>query len=79
VRSTVGDYFAGDVAEVGVWSVALTDDEVASHAKGFSAKRIRPQSLVFYAPLIRNAQDVRGALALTNNNSATVANHPRVY
>jgi hypothetical protein len=40
---------------------------------------VRPQSLRFYAPLIRDLQDVRGGLTITNTNSATVANHPRVY
>jgi hypothetical protein len=40
---------------------------------------VRPQSLVFYAPLVRDLQDVRGGLTITNNNGATVAAHPRVY
>jgi hypothetical protein len=72
-------FLDGRAAEVALWSAALTADEVASLAKGFKPTRIRPQSLVFYAPLIRDLQDVRGGLAITNNNSATVANHPRVY
>jgi hypothetical protein len=69
----------GNAAEAAVWSAALTADEVVSLAKGFKPTRIRPQSLVFYAPLIRNLQDTRGALTITNNNTATVADHPRVY
>jgi len=67
------------VAEVGIWNVALTADEIASLAKGMTCDKVRPQSLVFYAPLVRNLQDVRGGLTITNNNTATVANHPRVY
>lgn len=66
-------------AEVGIWNAALTDAEVASLAKGMTCDKVRPQSLVFYAPLIRDLQDARGGLAITNNNGATVANHPRVY
>ena len=66
-------------AETGIWNVALTADEIASLAKGVTCNLIRPQSLVFYAPLIRDLQDVRGGLTITNNNGATVANHPRVY
>jgi hypothetical protein len=66
-------------AEVGIWNVALTAAEIASLAKGMTCDKVRPQSLVFYAPLIRNLQDVRGGLTITNNNTATVANHPRVY
>jgi hypothetical protein len=72
------DYADGDIAEVAIWNVVLTDGEIASLGKGFKASRIRPQSLVFYAPLIRDLQDTKGALAITNNNTATVAVHPRV-
>ena len=71
--------FDGRFAEVGIWSAALNADEVASLAGGFTCDKVRPQSLVFYAPLIRDLTDIRGALALTNNNSATVTDHPRVY
>jgi hypothetical protein len=67
------------IAEVGIWNVALTAAEVASLADGMTCDKVRPQSLVFYAPLVRDLQDVRGGLTITNNNGATVANHPRVY
>lgn len=73
-----GVYNDGLLAEIAVWSVTLTAAEIASLAKGFKPYRIRPQSLVFYAPLIRDLQDTKGALAITNNNTATVAVHPRV-
>lgn len=79
VVSGLTAYMTGRICEVAIWSVDLTDDEVNSLAKGFKPTRIRPQSLVFYAPLIRDIQDVRAGVALTNNNGATVANHPRVY
>jgi hypothetical protein len=72
-------FFTGDIAEVGIWNAALTAAEIASLAKGMTCDKVRPQSLVFYAPLIRELQDLRGGLAITNNNTATVANHPRVY
>jgi hypothetical protein len=77
--NSLGNYFNGQLAEVGVWSAALTAAEIASLAKGMTCDKVRPQSLVFYAPLVRNLQDVRGGLTITNNNGATVANHPRVY
>ena len=73
-----GSWFSGDIAEVGVWNVALTADEVASLAKGVSPRLVRPQSLVSYLPLIREVIDVRAATAYTDVNT-TVANHPRVY
>ena len=76
---SLGAYMNGQVAEVGIWSAALTAAEIASLAKGMTCDKVRPQSLVFYAPLVRNLQDVKGGLAITNNNGATVANHPRVY
>jgi hypothetical protein len=84
-RFTIGSIAVGAspmdglLAEVGIWNVALTADEIASLAKGMTCDKVRPQSLVFYAPLVRELQDVRGGLTITNNNTATVANHPRVY
>jgi hypothetical protein len=75
----IGNYFQGSIAEVGIWNAALTADEIASLADGITCDKVRPQSLVFYAPLTRELQDVRGGLSITNNNTATVANHPRVY
>jgi hypothetical protein len=78
-NSSFGVFFQGDIAEAAIWNVDLTDAEIASLGKGFKPLRIRPQSLRFYAPIVRNIQDLRGAITLTNNGSATVANHPRVY
>jgi hypothetical protein len=72
-------YLEGRIAEAAVWNAALTAAEVASLAKGMTCNLVRPQSLVFYSPLLRNLQDVKGGLTITNNNTATVTNHPRVY
>lgn len=69
----------GRYAEVGIWNAALTAAEVASLAKGMTCDKIRPQNLVFYAPLVRDLIDAKGGLTITNNNSSTVAEHPRVY
>lgn len=80
---SIGQYFntgcTDDYAEVAVWSAPLTADEAVSYAKGFKPSRIRPQSLVFYAPLVRAVQDVRKGITLTPVNSPTVADHPRRY
>lgn len=73
------EYFDGDLAEAAIWSAALSDSEVLSLASGMSATLIRPQNLKFYAPLIRNINDLRNGVSLTNSNSATVANHVKVY
>jgi hypothetical protein len=67
------------IAEVGIWNAALTAAEIASLAKGMTCDKVRPQSLVFYAPLVRDLVDAKGGLTITNNNGATVAAHTRVY
>lgn len=74
-----GTYANALIAEVGIWNAALTAAEIASLADGMTCDKVRPQSLVFYAPLIRDLIDQKGGLMITNNNTATVANHPRVY
>jgi hypothetical protein len=74
-----GLFFNGKLAEVGIWNAALTAAEVAALAKGMTCDKVRPQSLVFYAPLVRDLNDQKGGLTITNNNGATVAAHPRVY
>jgi len=76
---SISSVFDGRLAEVGIWNAALTAEEIASLADGMTCDKIRPQSLVFYAPLVRDLIDIKGGLTITNNNSATVANHPRVY
>jgi hypothetical protein len=77
--STPIQFFDGRIAEIGIWNAALTAAEIASLAKGMTPDKIRPQSLVFYAPLVRNLVDAKGGLTITNNNGATVATHTRVY
>ena len=76
---TLGNYLNGLIAEVGIWNADLTAAEIAALAKGMTCDKIRPQSLVFYSPLVRDLIDQKGGLALTNNNGATVSNHPRIY
>lgn len=73
-----GVFMNGLIAEVGIWNVALTVAEISSLSKGFACNRIRPQSLVFYAPLTRNLTDAKGR-PITATNGPTVANHPRIY
>ena len=73
ISTTVGAFFTGDLAETAIWNVALSDQEVAGLAKGFSPSLIRPQSLIFYAPLIRDCVDYQRGLTLTNTAGGTVA------
>lgn len=69
----------GYISDVGVWSAALSTSEINSLSKGFSVKRIRPQSLTYYVPLVRNLQEYKSNITLTNNNTATVTSHNRIY
>jgi len=72
--------FSGDLAEVAIWNVALTDDEMISLAAGCSPLLIRPASLQFYAPLWPTIFDYRKGVTVTNVNTTTAAaDHPRIY
>lgn len=78
--STRGEYFNGAVAEVGVWDVVLTADEITALSKGISPRFIRPASLKAYAPLIGRTSpeiELKGA-GLTLSGSAAV-DHPRIF
>lgn len=50
-RSVPTDYWSGSIAEAAIWSVDLTLQEIAALAAGASPAQIRPDSLVFYAPI----------------------------
>lgn len=86
IRTSVGVYrgplpfdaFLGRMAEVAIWNAALTDQEVASLAQGFTPDQVRPQSLIGYLPFVRNVQDMIGT-AWTTVGSLTVSDHPRIY
>lgn len=73
-----GDYMSGMIAEVAVWDVALTDGDALILAAGFSPLFIKPENLVFYAPLVRTDEDRIGAIGLVAVNGPTVATHPRI-
>jgi len=77
--STPGYDTDGAVAEAAIWNAALTDAEVVVLATGVSPLLVRPQSLVFYMPLIRDDdEDIVGGLSMTATNSPTISAHPRV-
>lgn len=69
----------GDIAEVAVWNAALSSAEIAILAAGYSPLFVRPESLVFYMPLVRSDVEVVGGLAMTAVASPTVSNHVRVF
>jgi hypothetical protein len=79
LRASAAVHLSGSIAEVAFYDATLTAAQIASLARGFIPPSVQPQNLVTYIPLVRNIQDTVGGIALTNNNTATVANHPRVY
>ena len=82
--STDGVFFDGDLAEIGIWNVALSATEIASLAAGYSPLLVRAASLVAYYPLhgrLGAAQGEEawvGSIALSQSNSPAVAAHPRI-
>jgi len=74
----VGDYsFDGRIAEVALYTAVLEASEVAALSKGFSPLLIRPTSLQHYLPLVREAQDRKGATVTEANT--VVIEHPRTF
>lgn len=77
VRNTNGtsEFLDGEMAEVAIWNVALTDAEVLQLAAGYSPLLVRPQSLVLYIPLVQEIHDLVGRIGMVNTNT-TVSDHP---
>jgi hypothetical protein len=78
---TLANPWNGEIAEVGIWDVALGDAEMKALAKGISPLLIRPASLVYYWPILGkyNPEIDRisgGALTVTGTTQA--AAHPRI-
>lgn len=67
----------GQLAEVAIWDVILTDDEFAALAKGVSPALIRPQSLKEYLPFVRSPQS-RILGAVTVGGTPLAQPHPPV-
>lgn len=76
-----GAHFDGKLASFALWQgAAFTADTVASLHKGFSPRRVFPQFLSCYMPLVRSAGDLRGVLgAVSENGSPATSDHPRTY
>lgn len=78
---TPGSYWDGRMAHAALWSVALTDSEVAALAAGAHPFLIRPGSLIHYWPLFAAHDpevDMIGGAALTLLNAPTLADGPNI-
>jgi len=79
--SIPANYFDGRIAEVTIWNVALSDAEVAALASRVSQIRVRPQSIVFYAPLFGVGSpepDYTSGVRHLTVTGAVLANHAPV-
>ena len=83
---TITNPLTGDAACIAIWNVYLDDDECTSLAKGFSPRRIRPQSLKFYAALVReqialidSLTSGHASFVSTGGTAPSVSDHPRTY
>ena len=71
--------FSGQIAHPAIWSVGLTDEEIAMLGAGISPLRIRPQSLAFYMPYLGRDSaeiDIIAARTATVTNATASANEP---
>lgn len=72
-------HWSGEIAEVAIWNVELTDSEMTALAAGCSPLRIRPSALQFYTPLWPGIFDYRKGVALTASGTNASSLHPRIY
>lgn len=73
-------HWSGQIAEVGIWNVTLTDDEMLILAAGFSPLVVRPSALQLYVPLWGGVFDYIGGKTFTDSGGTTDAGfHPRIY
>jgi len=75
-RTSVGEYWDGRICEFSIWDAVLDSSEIGALYDGYSASLIRPTSLKFYAPMVRDNVNLRGPAATTIASS--VAAHPRI-
>jgi len=79
--STPGDPWDGRLCDVAVWDVALTPNDAAMLAAGYSPLLVKPNNLIFFAPLILHSGDERdfvGGKTLVDTNTVTFADPPRL-
>ncbi len=73
------DFTDGQIAEVAIWNVALTDAEALVLSKGFSPLFVHPQNLVAYWPLIRGLNDKVGGYNVTATGTVVSPHPPIIY
>jgi len=80
LRSNIyGNNWDGKIADAAVWTAALNDDQLNSLYRGVKPTSISPESLLFYAPFVRDLVDVSGGSSFITAGAPTVFPHPRRY
>lgn len=78
--SVFSNHMEGHLAEIGIWSVALSAREIQASARRYAPPLIRPQSLAAYWPISGNDSPEldrwRNRYDLTLTNAPTKADHP---
>ncbi len=81
-RSSVTNFFAGDIACCGVWNVTLTDAEMAILAKGVNPFFFRNDALIAFYPIDGNdspeAEFVSGNTGVLTGPPTKTADNPPV-
>ncbi len=77
-NSGYGFWLDGTVVEVARWDRKLTDDEITALSKNY-APTFFPESLVWYIPCIREYEERRVPLSVTNNGSSVVDHLEMIY
>lgn len=79
--SVPAEYMDGSIAEVGIWNLALADEDVTRLASGLSPNMVRPEGLVGYWRMIGRYSpeiDRRNSLGLTVTG-AVAGDHVRQF
>lgn len=84
---SVANYGRGLLSDAAIWNVALTAAEIASLATNASPSDIRPQNLVFYAPLDNlgpgggsgTTVNLVGPPVMLTNAVSQATTQPRIY
>jgi len=72
--------FEGYLAEVGIWNVVLSDDDIYALSRGAKPTAVQPNYLVHYVPFVQNTNDiVYGQSPKTVQGATPLAVHPTRY
>ncbi len=73
--------FDGEIGHCAIWDVGISAGEIESLANGFSPLQVRPDNLLFYAPLngLTPEYDAVGGLSLTVNGPVASEEPPGLH